>query len=214
AEELLREARIGRLRQWVELADQKLAGSSKRMIMNAGNDDPFYIDDVLHSGEYLECPEARVIELGDLSMVSVGYANMTPWICPRDIPEEELARKIDAAVDQVTDLERCIFNLHAPPYGTQLDLAVGLDAELRPSMSFGADETHVGSRAVRAAIEKYQPLLALHGHIHEQHAFIRIGRTICVNPGSEYHLGQLRGFYVEFDGRGVRRFGLTREEIV
>ncbi len=214
AEELLREARIARLRQWVDLADQKLAGSTKRMIMNAGNDDPFYIDAVLNSGDRLECPEGRVLELADgVSIVSVGYANTTPWTCPRDVPEEDLASRIDEVVDQVGDMDRCIFNLHAPPHGTQLDLAIGLDADLRPSMSIGADEMHVGSVAVRSAIEKYQPLLALHGHIHEQHAFIRLGRTICVNPGSEYHVGQLRGFYAEIERGDIRRFGLTREEI-
>jgi len=64
--------------------------------------------------------------------------------------------------------------LHCPPYGTALDQIHG--------------GVHVGSRDVRAFIEKHQPLLSLHGHIHESPAVSgrfaeRIGSTIGINPG-------------------------------
>ena len=45
---------------------------------------------------------------------------------------------------------------------------------------------HAGSTAVRASIEKHQPLVGLHGHIHESKGFVTLGRTLCLNPGSEY----------------------------
>jgi uncharacterized protein len=68
----------------------------------------------------------------------------------------------------------CLFVAHSPPWGGALDLSDSGD--------------HVGSRAVRAWIEDRQPLLALHGHIHEApdrsgRWAERIGRTICINPG-------------------------------
>jgi Icc-related predicted phosphoesterase len=53
-----------------------------------------------------------------------------------------------------------------------------------------------GSHSVRAAIEKQQPLLGLHGHLHESRGAFRIGRTLCLNPGSEYGEGILRGVIV------------------
>lgn len=62
----------------------------------------------------------------------------------------------------------------------------------------------VGSVAVREAIEQYQPLIGLHGHIHESRGATRIGRTVCVNPGSEYGEGILRGVIVEIEGDRVR----------
>ncbi|RLG63511.1 hypothetical protein DRO02_06455 [archaeon] len=65
--------------------------------------------------------------------------------------------------------------------------------------------THAGSKSVRYVIEKYQPLVSLHGHIHESFGFCKIGRTYCVNPGSEYAEGILRAFLVEIDGKKVKR---------
>ena len=57
----------------------------------------------------------------------------------------------------------------------------------------------VGSSAVREAIERYQPSLSLHGHVHESRGVAHIGRTVCLNPGSEYTTGTLNGVIVAFD---------------
>jgi Icc-related predicted phosphoesterase len=94
-------------------------------------------------------------------MVSSGYSNMTPWHCPRDISEEELGKKVDEMVRRVESFEKCIFNFHTPPYDTPLDLAPELTEDLTPVMSRagGFNMIHVGSKSVRAAIEKYQPLM-------------------------------------------------------
>jgi Icc-related predicted phosphoesterase len=69
--------------------------------------------------------------------------------------------------------------------------------------------TGVGSKAVRRAIETYQPILSLHGHIHESRGVATIGRTVCINPGSEYPDGVLRGAIVDFDRDGVKSYVLT-----
>jgi Icc-related predicted phosphoesterase len=66
-----------------------------------------------------------------------------------------------------------------------------------------------GRSAVREFIEKHQPLLGLHGHIHESKGVAKIGRTVCVNPGSEYTEGILKGFLVELDEKGIRDYLFT-----
>jgi Icc-related predicted phosphoesterase len=69
----------------------------------------------------------------------------------------------------------------------------------------------VGSTAVREAIERQRPLLGLHGHVHESAGVEKIGRTVCINPGSDYGDGILRGAIVELDrDRGVRNWQLTQ----
>jgi hypothetical protein len=141
-------------------------------------------------------------------MISTGYGNITPWKCARDIAEEELAKKIDEMASQVRSIENSVFNLHAPPYDTRLDDAPELDKELRPTYS-ASKLVPVGSTAVRAAIEKYQPLLGLHGHIHESKGNCKIGRTLCLNPGSLYTDGILQGFLIEIDKKGIKRFSPT-----
>jgi len=98
----------------------------------------------------------------------------------------------------VPDLSRAIFNFHAPPYGTGLDEAPALDATLRPTHG-GAVMKPVGSTAVRAAIEKYQPLLSVHGHIHESKGVARLGRSLAVNPGSSYSDGVLQAALLELN---------------
>jgi len=195
------ELRTARLRNWVKLADEFLQGTSCSVFMNAGNDDPLYIDSVLRESKHLIVPEGLVIELeGGLTMISTGVANMTPWKCPRDVEDQEVAEIIEKMVRQVPELSRCIFNIHCPPYNTLLDQAPKLDRELRIiSSGLGVQLESVGSRSVREAIERYQPMAGLHGHIHESPAIQYLGRTACVNPGSEYQLGRLNGAMLEIE---------------
>jgi len=200
-----------RMTEWVDLADRRLAGSGIRAFFNTGNDDIFDIDAIIDDSEALVRPEGDVVEIDSLcTMISSGYANITPFKCPRDVPEEVLGEKISSMVENVRDVKRCIFNLHCPPYQSQLDNAPKLDEELQPHMSaFGIEHCPVGSTTVRAAIERHQPLLGLHGHIHESRAAVRIGRTLCINPGSEYHEGVLRGALVELHRGKLLNYTLT-----
>ena len=105
-----------------------------------------------------------------------------------------------------------IFNLHVPPYGTQLDLAPALDADRRVRYTAAGDMLmcSVGSHAVRAAIERAQPVASLHGHAHESRGRARLGRTVCFNPGSDYWTGVLRGVLVKVSPeRGVADYAFT-----
>ena len=64
----------------------------------------------------------------------------------------------------------------------------------------------VGSTAVRSVIERHQPLLGLHGHIHEARGAKTIGRTVCLNPGSSYNTGRIDGALIYLEDDRVKRF--------
>jgi hypothetical protein len=193
---------IGR---WVKMAEERLKSSGIKCFISPGNDDILAIDAAVKASDYVIDPEGTVVEIGGHEMISCGYSNITPWNCPRDIPEEKLSEKIESMTIQVKRMESCIFNLHCPPFDSKLDTAPELDKNLRTMTRGGQpSEIPVGSHAVRAAIEKHQPLLGLHGHIHESRATARIGRTLCVNPGSEYTEGLLRGTIVNLEEERVK----------
>jgi Icc-related predicted phosphoesterase len=187
------------LDRWLDMADTKLRGSTP-CILNGGNDDIFEIDPILEAAPSVTFAEGKLIDLAGsgYTMVSMGYTNPTPWDTHREAPEEELAVRIDSIVAQVPDMNRTIFNFHAPPYGTGLDEAPELDATMRPTHG-GAVMKPVGSTAVRDAIQRYQPPLSVHGHIHESRGVAKLGRTLTVNPGSSYSDGVLQAALIDIN---------------
>ena len=191
------------LRGWISLAEQRLEPQGVRVIMTPGNDDEFEIDDVLRAGSYVETPEGEITRIGPHEMLSIGWSNHTPWHTPRECSEEELAEKIDDLAARIEDMPSAIFNIHVPPHGTGLDDAPELDDELRP-IEGGSVAQPVGSVAVREAIFEHQPLLSLHGHIHESRGVQRLGRTTAINPGSAYGEGVLQGVIIELREGDVR----------
>ena len=200
------------LGRWLELAEDRLAGQDVRCFFAPGNDDPAFVDDILRSSALVINPEQKLIDLGDgFTMISVGYSNKTPWDSPRELPEAELAAYIARQAEPLGDTDRVIFNFHVPPRDTPIDQAVLLDPEFRPIMKGGMPViSGVGSTAVRDALEKYQPMLSLHGHIHESRGEAKIGRTLAINPGSEYSEGVLRGAIITLSRRkGVRGYQLV-----
>jgi Icc-related predicted phosphoesterase len=198
------------------LAEEELASSKARLIINTGNDDDFYIDKLIQASKRIEFPDNRVIDLPQgLKLLSVGHSNETPWKCPREMSEEALKKRIARLANQVAGgFRNCIFNFHCPPRDTQLDLAPRLDASLRPQIGpHGQEFEHVGSKAVREAILTFQPALSLHGHVHEQHIRAELGSTICVNPGSSYWTGSLQGAMATFENGEVAGVHLTSERM-
>lgn len=182
---------------WLALADERLAPTTRCFVM-PGNDDPQGVDLAIEDAAKVEACDDRVVEFDGHTMISLGYANRTPFDSPRELDEEELLRRISRLADAAGDMERCVFNLHVPPYDSSLDTAPALTGELEVIMSGSAPKMiPVGSTAVREAIERYQPLLALHGHVHESAGATRIGRTLCINPGSDYHTGRISGCLIQ-----------------
>ncbi len=181
--------------------------------MMLGNDDFIEMQDVFAGSERVTNPEDRVVELpGGYEMISLGYSNPTPWSSPRELSEGELATRLEAMATRVQDPGKSIFNFHVPPQGTHLDQAALLDETFTPIVSSGRVQMgNVGSSSVRSLIEHYQPMLSLHGHIHESPGMSKIGRTIAINPGSEYMDGILKGAIVTLDPRkGVKGWQLVQ----
>ena len=211
-ENLFRDVITQRLERWVTIAEERLAESDVRFFWMAGNDDQEIVDEVIQRSARLVFSDGRHVQVLDgWELITLGLSNETPWSCPRDVSEEELARRIDELAARVSDFSRCIFNIHVPPAGTKLDQAPELDGELRPRLDAGGLRmASVGSTAVREAIERYAPALALHGHIHESAGVDKIGKTVCINPGSDYQEGVLRGALVVLgEEGGVRDWALT-----
>ncbi|MGC9221153.1 MAG: metallophosphoesterase family protein [Solirubrobacteraceae bacterium] len=207
---LFEEHMLNTVREWMQLADERLAGTGIRCFVCPGNDDQLDVDDVIAEAKYVELGEGRVVDIDGYQMISSGWANRTPWDTYREEDEPELAKRIAAMVAQVTTPpERTIFNLHCPPYGTGLDDAPELteDMDLKDA---GHAVKPVGSTAVRQAIESFGPALSLHGHIHEARGTKRLGKTLSINPGSSYEQGQLLGAVIDIqDGKQVKKFVLT-----
>jgi Icc-related predicted phosphoesterase len=205
------EAILSLVQAWLQLAEERLSGTDVMCYISPGNDDKLEVDAVLRDSEHVVNPENRMVVLeGGYEMITLGYANPTPWRSPREVSEERLGEMIEALAVQVKRPDTAIFNLHVPPINTELDKAPAVSSDFEyVKEGLGIKMVHAGSTAVRAAIEKHQPLLGLHGHIHESKGFVRIGRTVCLNPGSEYADGVLRGCLVHIQGEKAKEFLLT-----
>jgi Icc-related predicted phosphoesterase len=208
--DLFHQHMLATVERWMALADERLADTDAVCYVCPGNDDQFEVDEIVAQAKRVELGEGRVVEFGDYQMASTGWSNRTPWDTYREEDEPHLAERIEKMVGDVTSPpERTIYNFHCPPYGSGLDEAPELTADMRPKYA-GRSSVPVGSTAVRDAIQKGQPALSLHGHIHEAKGNTRIGRTLAINPGSSYEQGQLLGAVVELDGgKSVKRFVLT-----
>ncbi|MGO9408569.1 MAG: metallophosphoesterase family protein [Acidimicrobiales bacterium] len=209
--ELFRSVMIEEFGRWLALAEERLSGTGIRLFVMLGNDDEPRLKDVIAASNAAVDSEEGVVEVGEsFEMVSCGWSNPTPWASPREMPEERLEAHLESLILKLKDPKLGIFNFHVPPYGTTLDLAPVLDDTLKPVVKAGQVMMGpVGSKAVRAVIEKYQPALGLHGHIHESRGTTKLGRTICINPGSAYSEGVLHGALIELSAGKVQHYRLA-----
>ena len=207
--ECFQEVMLEGVDRWMGLAADKLRGSGIRCFVCPGNDDEMEVDDVIRRAELVELGEGHMVEIDGFSMISTGWSNPTPWKTHREESEEKLAARIDAMASQVPDPSRAIFNLHCPPYKSGLDEAPAIDADLK-LLHGGRALRPVGSTAVREAIERRQPLISLHGHIHESKGAVKIGKTLSINPGSAYEEGMLMGAIIQLDPKkGIKSYQLV-----
>jgi uncharacterized protein len=208
---LFRKLMMERVREWVALAEERLGKTSVKCFISPGNDDILEIDSALSSSSYVVNPEERVVVIdGEHEMITLGTTNHTPWNSPREVDEDVLAKKISHMAERVRNMKSAIFNIHVPPIDTPIDKAPRIDGNLKIVVKAGNVEMiSAGSTACRAAITKHQPMLGLHGHIHESRGIVKLGRTVCANPGSEYTEGILRGFLADLDGDRIKSYLLT-----
>ena len=160
-------------------------------------DDPQKQDEIF--SKVMEAEMARWVKM----------VNPTPWDSPRECSEEELEKKIRKEINRLDDFENAIFNFHAPPKGTGLGTCPKLDTSVKPpkpvTRFLRPVYTDAGSVAVRKVIDEFQPLLGLHGHIHESKGKYKLGRTMVFNAGSEYTSGILHGIILTLEpGRLVQ----------
>jgi len=208
-DELFLDQVIKTMQRWMEYADAKLSGTGIRCIVCPGNDDIFEIDSVIAASKCVRSLEGQVIELDEYhEMANSGWSNPTPWNTHREESEEALLVRLEGVISRVKNPSQAVFNLHAPPYGSGLDEAPELTKDLRPAYA-GRSMIPVGSKAVMTVIDKYQPLLGLHGHIHESKGTRKYKKTLCINPGSMYEQGMLNGAVIELKPQKVGNYLLT-----
>ena len=202
------------LLKWVDRAETFLSEIGVTCYLTGGNDDYQEILDAIQDTPHVKNADHKLVKIDEVhDMVNLGWSNPTPWKCPRDHTEEELEAMTEKLVSSVSDKQNCVFNIHVPPINCGLDTAPKLDASVYPpkpvfdkgqAVMFGA-----GSIAIRREVEKHQPLVDLCGHIHESRGTTRIGKTLVINPGSDYPEGMLRGAIVNIGDKKVLSFQLT-----
>ena len=200
---------LGVVEQWMELADKKLDGTGMKVYCCPGNDDMDEVDAIVRASRHVIHAEGQVISLDDHhEMIASGWSNRTPWDTHREEDEDQLKVRYEAMISKLKDPRNAVFNVHVPPYKSSLDEAPELDKDLRPVLA-GQALKPVGSTALRDVIQKHQPLLGLHGHIHEGRGATRIGKTLCINPGSMYEQGTLLGALVKLGRDKIENYVLT-----
>lgn len=211
-EDLLLDLMRQRLERWMEMADQRLRPLAKPVFWMLGNDDPPSLAEPLKNAPWGEHAEGRVLPLDDEhTLVSWGWSNPTPWHSFREMSEDDLTAHFEELFGQAPDEHRVVFNAHVPPYESGLDDAPVLDANLTVTQQAGQVKLGpVGSTAVRGAIERHQPIASIHGHVHESAGFRRIGRTLSINPGSDYGTGSLNGALITLSGEKLKSHQLVR----
>jgi Icc-related predicted phosphoesterase len=107
--------------------------------------------------------------LDGLTLIGLGGSLPCPGRTPNEYTEDELEAILEGSVRKMKFNTNLILVSHQPPYNTISD-------EVRTGL-------HVGSKAVRSFIEKYQPLICFTGHIHEGVGIDKIGKTRLANPG-------------------------------
>jgi len=207
---LFRREMLARIDNWLLLAQERLRNRGVRCYMSLGNDDEPTIEQAIRNSDWVACPEGSLVSLDGHEMISWGWSNRTPWHSPREQDESDLEAELISMAAKLEHPESAIFNLHCPPKGSGLDLAPEIDESFKPVIRGGdVSMIPVGSEAVRHVITRFQPLLGLHGHVHDSRATRKIGRTLCINPGSSYQTGLLRGALIQLSDGGLRNWTLT-----
>lgn len=210
--ELFKKLVLERVKEWADLAAAKLKGTDIPLVAIPGNDDFHEIDDILIQAPHFDFHEMQVCEFkGGYQMLFCGGSTPTPWNTEREYSEDQFVSRFKELIPQVADMSRCIFNVHVPPHGTALDSCPKLDGNMQVVYEMGMPaQMHAGSTTLHDIIKEHQPLLGLHGHIHEGRAKINIGKTVCINPGSVYPEGILQGAMITLRGDEVKTVNLTQ----
>lgn len=215
-EDLFNQVARRRLEDWLQLAEDRLSGTSVRMYLCGGNDDTEQFLRVLDDAqsEHVIACDNRVVPLDERhEMVTLGLSTPTPWNTPRERPDSVIREELERLMGEVSDPARCVLNVHVPPIDSTLDRCIKLDTSTWPPAPVFERGQPVyigaGSEAVTEVINKYQPMLGLHGHIHESRGTISLKGTPAFNAGSEYAEGILRGLIIAIRDSKVSGYQFT-----
>lgn len=209
---LFDELAVESIKEWLSITEQILGNKIKegklKLIMMPGNDDTTKIDEVIEKSTIAKYPLHRVLKIDEYhEIVSYDHVNPSPWLTPREATEEEMEKQLEEIFAPVRNKDHIVFLCHCPPYDSGIDTAPKLDEKMTPTYTFGQPiMIPVGSKAVMKFVRKYQPELGLFGHIHEASGFVRIGRTLCLNPGSEYDRNVFRGYLIDISKDKIEKF--------
>ena len=189
------------LDRWLDMADGKLRGGEIPCILNGGNDDIWEIDDIIEASPSVTFGEGKVAR----------PRRLPPGLDGLDQPHavEHIPRGAGGGArgqDRGGRRARCrtwsgrSSTSTRRPTGPAWTRRPRSTTTLRP-MHGGAVMKPVGSTAVRDAIVSYQPMLSVHGHIHESRGIKKMGRTLAINPGSVYGDGVLQGAVLELNAK-------------
>jgi Icc-related predicted phosphoesterase len=149
----------------------------KDVFVMMGNDDLKINMDALKKGEKtgaFKLLNMSAHRIGKRYIAGYSHINEAPFLLKDwEKPEKQIKKDLEKLAKK-SDPANTIYSMHAPPLGTNLDVV------------FSGE--HVGSSAIREFINDRQPLLTLHGHIHESSQMTGnwkdvIGKSVCVNPG-------------------------------
>lgn len=196
----------------------ELGDAYPRLLLIFGNDDPRrllpFVED-LEARQLCEQIHDRVVQVGDLTITGYAFVPPTPFLLkdwerydvsryvdPGCVAPEEgrhsvtrpknevafgtIAEDLEALLPRLGPLDRAILLFHAPPYEGDLDRAA-LDGKMVEHVPL---DVHVGSIAIARFIEAQQPLLTLHGHVHESARLTgswqeRCGRTLSISAAHD-----------------------------
>ncbi len=213
-EDLFTERMIDEIHRWTDMAEKHLAPLDIPLYWIGGNDDKAEALAKATSTPHVHYVDEQVVRFDeDHELLGFGWTNPSPWKTPRELEEDELAKRLSPLLNKVEHPEQAIYLMHVPPYETGLDIAPKLDATKDPPrpVTQGGQQVliPVGSTSVRQAIEEHQPLLGLHGHIHETKNATKIKKSVLVDPGSEYTSGTLRGVIINVEPKRVLSYQFT-----
>jgi Icc-related predicted phosphoesterase len=121
----------------------------------------------------------------DPGCMSPEEGSRTVQVSPHEAKYSTIKEDLDNLVGE-TDLSRAVFLFHSPPHNTRLDRAA-MDGKTVEGVPV---DVHVGSIAIRRFIEARQPMITLHGHVHESARLTgtwqdRIGRTLMFSAAHD-----------------------------
>lgn len=154
-----------------------------------GNCDPYELL-TIEKVEHAINIHLRAINISNITIVGLGGSPYSPFNTSIEWDDNQMCQQFNKIIENnKIKGNLLILCTHTPPFNTNIDLTFS--------------NIHIGSRAVRDAIEIHKPILGLHGHVHESAGFDYIDKTFILNPGPG-----ARGNYsiVEIESRTVASY--------